>query len=410
MTLRSFQCQLAPHGRAVDDAGIATAVQAIAQLRASLVLVLGDARHFQEAANANLDAASTPLGGLLRRLSQEAPQAAVIGCSTAGEILGDTVLQGTLTVTAVALEHTRVHACTLPLDRMEDSNAVGRSMSLALRQECGPDLQQVWVLAPGVNINGSALVQGMSGGFEGTTPPGISGGLAADGGAFQRTWTLGPAGISDHHVVALGFSGAQVISGSSAQGGWETFGPARRVTRAQGNRLFEMDREPALDVYRRYLGEYAKDLPASGLLFPLQITQGPDSGLIRTILGIDEAQGGLVLAGDVATDSYVRLMHASTHHLVAAAEQAAQRMRPGLIEGCPSMALLVSCVGRRIVMGDQTEEEVEAVREALPPNTLIAGFYSNGEIAAWNYAGDCRLHNQTMTISWLAEGPGGPPS
>jgi hypothetical protein len=54
-------------------------------------------------------------------------------------------------------------------------------------------------------------------------------------------------------------------------------------------------------------------------------------------------------------------------------------------------------------MGDLTEEEVEAVCDALPRGTCITGFYSNGEIAAWNFAGDCRLHNQTMTISWLSE-------
>jgi hypothetical protein len=204
--------------------------------------------------------------------------------------------------------------------------------------------------------------------------------------------------------VAIGLTGdAQLITGSHARGGWEAFGPARRITRAQGNVLFEMDREPALAVYRRYLGEYAKDLPTSGLLFPLQITQGPDQGLIRTILGIDEEQGSLILAGDVSVDSHVRLMHASPHHLVAAAEEAARQLQPCLPSDGTGVALLVSCVGRRIVMGDQVEEEVEAVADTLPPGTCITGFYSNGEIAGWNFAGDCRLHNQTITISWLAE-------
>lgn len=409
MTLRTYQCQLAPHGQAIDAARQEEVVRTVADMKASLVLIFGDAGHFEAAAGES--EAPSLLRFIVDRLAGDAPGTPVVGCSTAGEILGDKVLEGTLTLTALTLEHARVQLVTMPLPRMEDSQSVGHALSTALRASCGPDLRQIWVLAPGVAINGSALVQGLKDGFVGTHLPDISGGLAGDGGAFRQTWTLGPHGVANQEIVAIGLSGDErLITGSHARGGWEAFGPARRITRAQGNVLFEMDREPALAVYRRYLGEYAKDLPASGLLFPLQITQGPDQGLIRTILGIDEEQGSLILAGDVSTDSHVRLMHASPHHLVAAAEEAAKHMRPSLPRQGASMALLVSCVGRRIVMGDQVEEEVEVVVDNLPSGTCITGFYSNGEIAAWNFAGDCRLHNQTMTISWLAEAASGEPA
>lgn len=410
MTLKTYQCQLAPHGQAVDSLRAEEVVRAVAEMRAGLVLIFGDAQHFEAAAS---DDTNTPsiLRTVMNRLAVHAPGTSIVGCSTAGEIMADKVMEGTLTLTALALDHAQVQLATLPLPRMEDSHSVGQALSTELRARCGARLRQIWVLAPGVAINGSALVQGLKDGFAGTDLPDISGGLAGDGGAFKRTWTLGPNGVGKQHVVAIGLMGdARLISGSHAQGGWEAFGPARRITRAMGNVLFEMDREPALAVYRRYLGEYAKDLPASGLLFPLEITQGPDQGLIRTILGINEEQGSLILAGDVSIDSHVRLMHASPHHLVAAAEQAAKRMQPSLPSEGTSLALLVSCVGRRIVMGDQVEEEVEAVADALPAGTCITGFYSNGEIAAWNFAGDCRLHNQTMTISWLAEAASGSPA
>ena len=404
MALKSIQFQLAPEGEPISDVELAGVSQSVARMGAGLILIFGHAQFFQDAHEANASGRASVLKAVLERLAHDAPLARVVGCSTAGEILDDEVLEGTLTLTAVALEHARIWVGTTTLDHMEHSHAAGLAASLQLREHCGQDLRQVWVLAPGVSINGSALVHGLKEGFNGADLPDISGGLAGDGGAFIRTWTLGPKGITTQEVVTIGFMGDQrLASGSHAQGGWEAFGPARRVTRAQGNVLFEMDREPALAVYRRYLGEYARDLPASGLLFPLQITQGPDQGLIRTILGIDEARGSLILAGDVSSDSHVRLMHASPHHLVAAAEQAAHKLLPGLPDDCHAVALLVSCVGRRIVMGDQVEEEVEAVAETLPSDTCITGFYSNGEIAAWNFTGDCRLHNQTMTISWLAE-------
>jgi hypothetical protein len=401
MAIQTYQCQLAPQGVLLQQPAIDAAIDAAVAMAASVVLIFADVRHFQpdERAPDGLSAVEQLTQSLRSRL----PHAAVIGCSTAGEIIGSEVHVGSLTMTAIALEGTLAHVCSVPVARMEDSAVAGRAVSVALRELAGPDLRQVWVFAPGVSINGSALVAGLKSGFDSAALPGISGGLAGDGGAFVRTFTIGPQGVKDNHVVALGFSGRRLRSGSSANGGWEAFGPARRVTRAQGNVLLEMDHESALEIYRRYLGEYAKDLPSSGLLFPLQITQGPDSGLIRTILGIDEEKGSLILAGDVSTDSHVRLMHASTHHLVEAAEKAAQNIRPMLQAGEPALAVLVSCVGRRIVMGDLTEEEVEVVGDALPAGTCITGFYSNGEIAAWNFAGDCRLHNQTMTISWLAE-------
>ncbi len=403
MAIQTLQRQLAPQGVLLHASAIDESIEAAVAMAATVVLLFADVRHFQSDGHA--PEGSSAIDRLTQTLRSRLPNAAVVGCSTAGEIIGPEVHLGSLVMTAITLEDTQAHVCSVPIARMEDSAVAGRSVSLNLRELAGPDLRQIWVFAPGVSINGSALVAGLKSGFEGAALPGISGGLAGDGGAFVRTFTIGPQGVTDHHVVALGFSGRRVQSGSSANGGWEAFGPARRVTQAQGNVLVEMDHEPALEIYRRYLGEYAKDLPSSGLLFPLQITQGPDSGLIRTILGIDEEKGSLILAGDVSTDSHVRLMHASTHHLIAAAEKAAHNIGPVLQSGEPAVAVLVSCVGRRIVMGDLTEEEVEAVCEALPPGTCITGFYSNGEIAAWNYAGDCRLHNQTMTISWLSEQP-----
>lgn len=401
MALETLQWHLGLDGRTVEDAELEALAREASAFGAELVLVFADVRHFKPA---ELTGGASAVERLLKAFAAYAPAVALAGCSTAGEIHGQAVHTGTMSLTALRLQGGHITAHSLPVPAMEASAAVGQALAQAVRQAAQP--RHLWVLAPGVKINGSALVDGLKAGFADTTLPGISGGLAADGGAFRQTWTVGPAGATEDHVVALALNGPGLVSGSTAQGGWEAFGPARRVTRVEGNVLFEMDREPALEVYRRYLGEYARDLPASGLLFPLQITEGEDSGLIRTILGIDEAAGALVLAGDLPAQCRVRLMHASAHHLVQAAEDAALALdetAAGGAAGEHGLALLVSCVGRRIVMGDQTDEEVEVVADALPAGACIAGFYSNGEIAAWHFSGDCRLHNQTMTITWLSE-------
>lgn len=339
---------------------------------------------------------------LLNRLQARFPQALLLGCSSAGEIGRHGVDEGSGHLTTLSLEHSRMRTASAVAPHALESRAAGEAVA---RQLQAPDLRGVLVLAPGVDFNGTALLKGMTDVLGERVA--VSGGMAADGGAFVRTYTLGPDGVSDRNLVAVGFYGDQLQLGHGSQGGWMPFGPARRVTRAEGSVLYTLDNEPALTIYKRYLGDHAADLPAAGLLFPLSMQsadpQQPD--LIRTILGINEAEGSLILAGDVELGSTVWLMQASTDLLVHGAEGAASH---ALTSGPPALdahtlAVLISCVGRKLVMGERTDEEIEAVAETLGPNVHLTGFYSNGEIAPGLAGGGCLLHNQTMTITTLSE-------
>lgn len=334
------------------------------------------------------------------RLAQDVPTAVVIGCSSAGEITGAGVHSDACVLTAVSFDTTTVRAASTELADMTDSLTAGRRLA---EQLLAPDLQAVLVFGQGLGINGSALVTGM-GEILGQRIP-ITGGLAGDNGAFARTWTIGSQGVSDRAVVAVGLYGERLRVGHGSVGGWEPFGPARKVTRCAGNVLYELDGAPALDVYKRYLGDYARDLPASGLLFPFAMLgeSRNTSTLIRTILGIDEQAGSLTLAGEIEADGYLKLMHAATDALVDGAEAAALAVRD--MSGMPesSLALLVSCVGRRLVMGERVDEEIEAVAAVLGAGARLAGFYSYGEFSPLAPGGACKLHNQTMTITSLTE-------
>jgi hypothetical protein len=327
------------------------------------------------------------------------PGATVVGCSTAGEICGQGVEDASCVVTAIRFERTPWRVVTEPLPAMGRSREVGISLGAQL---ASPELRCVIILAPGLEINGSALVDGLTEALGPNLP--IVGGLAGDEGRFQQTWTVGPAGVRGDHVVAIGLYGDALQLGYGSFGGWLPFGPARKVTRCDNNLLFELDGEPALEVYKRYLGEYASGLPASGLLFPFAMLDGDqdESGLIRTILGVDEVTGSLTLAGEIFEGGYLKLMHASTDRLVSGAERAA--MSAIRQDASPfQFALLVSCVGRKLIMGTRTEEEVEAVRDVFGESPVLAGFYSNGEICPFEPVVACRLHNQTMTVAAFGE-------
>lgn len=337
--------------------------------------------------------------GLYPVLRERFPRACLLGCSTAGEISREGVSSGGCVVTALKFDRTRLRCITLPVSRMEDSYPTGQGLGQAL---AAPDLQAVLVYGPGVAINGSALVAGMTQGLGRSVP--ITGGLAGDDGAFERTWVMGDDGVSDRNAVALGLYGNSLLLGHGSYGGWLPFGPARRVTRVQGNVLQELDGEPALTIYKRYLGDHARDLPASGLLFPflMEGTSSSAGGLIRTILGVDEPSGSLILAGEVPQGAQLKLMQASTDRLIDGAEHAAEAAL-ALAPPADELAILVSCVGRKLVMGSRVDDEVEAVGDVLGPRPVLTGFYSNGEICPLGGAGPCQLHNQTMTITTMAE-------
>jgi hypothetical protein len=254
--------------------------------------------------------------------------------------------------------------------------------------------------APGTHINGSALIKGMMSALPGVR---IAGGLAGDGADFHQTFTLHDGEVGADQVVAVGFSSDHLRAGFGSYGGWKPFGPARQVTRARHNVLYELDGEPALEVYKRYLGDHAQRLPSSGLLFPFSMLTSDrrEVGLIRTILSVSEADGSLTLAGDVIEQGYLQLMHASTDALVEGATSAAEAACvPG---DSPGFALLVSCVGRKLVMGGRTDEEVDAVVDVLGAQHAYAGFHSYGEISPGASDVRCDLYNQTMTVTFLRE-------
>ena len=342
------------------------------------------------------------LSEVVNTLGQLFPDAIRMGCSTAGEISARGVSDQTCVVTAVRFEHTQLVSSSTVLTGMADSLTAGQRLAQQLPQD---GLRAVVVLGQGVAINGSALIEGLTSVLGKKIP--LTGGLAGDAAAFRETWVLDNTGVHNNHLVCLGLYGEALSFTHGSFGGWQPFGPARKVTRCANNVLFELDGEPALAVYKRYLGEHAKDLPGVGLLFPFAMlgSDHTEMGVIRTILGMDEVSGSLTLAGDIDPTGYLRLMHASTDALVDGADAAAQMAQPGpsALAASQSLALLVSCVGRKLVMGGRVDEEVEAIGAVFGQHCMLTGFYSNGEISPLAAHTDCKLNNQTMTVTLLTE-------
>ena len=334
-------------------------------------------------------------------IARVAPTAAVAGCSTAGEILGDTVRDGTIVAAFVGFDRTRVRTAWVDAGEAGQTMAAGARLAQSL---LAPDLTHLLVLSDGLRVNGSALAAGLHARLPDNVN--VTGGLAGDGALFRSTLTGIGDGFASGKIAGVGFYGDALRVRWGSAGGWEPFGPKRLVTRAEGNVLYTLDGQPALALYKRYLGERAAGLPATGLLFPLEILarRQDDASLVRTILGVNEEQQSLVFAGDVPAGHYARLMKASVDRLARGASAAALEAH-GSAPPPAQFAVLVSCVGRRQVMGRRIEEEIEAVRQQLGPEVPFIGFYSYGELCPGGFLHSCELHNQTITLTVFAEEP-----
>ena len=333
---------------------------------------------------------------LFKKIQESFSHATIVGCSTAGEIFGTNVLDNSAIVTAINFKKTKIKSICLPIN-MASSFKVGSKLAKDLPKK---NLVHTFVFSDGLTVNGSELVKGIT-----TILPesvSVTGGLAGDGDRFKSTSVLYQGKPESQKVVLVGLYSENLKIGFASQGGWDPFGPERLITKSKDNILYELDGEPALDLYKRYLGPQANELPSSGLLFPLSLRSSDDSRIVRTILSVNEKDKSMIFAGDVPEGSYAQLMKANFERLIDGASHAAKTCTDS-IKNNAEFSLLISCVGRKLVLKQRIEEEVEAVQEVLGDKTFLTGFYSYGEISPFTPKAKCELHNQTMTITTLSE-------
>ena len=326
------------------------------------------------------------------------PNATICLCSTAGEIFDIEVFDNSVALVVFSFSTSFIRTSKVNIEDFETSLDAGKSLVNQLPKE---QLKLVFVLSDGGKVNGSELVKGLNTNKENDVI--ITGGIAGDGTEFNKTYVGLNEIPKSGNIVAVGFYGNNLSISHGSLGGWDSFGLEREVTKSIGNELYEIDNKNALDLYKTYLGKYANELPGSALLFPLAIKlESEQDAIVRTILSIDEKKQTMVFAGDIPEGSRVRFMKANFDRLIDAASDAAVNCL-NINSKSPKIALLISCVGRKLILGNRIDEEVEAVSEIFGKETSLVGFYSYGEISPLKPLANCELHNQTMTITCIDE-------
>jgi len=356
------------------------------KLKAPLVLVFGNRLLLEDIR-------------VITAIRNEFPYENIVFGSTSGEILGCNVNENSIAVTAIEFEKSSfvVERANI-LDYNKNANQLGEMLYNKIPKE---NLKHLFVVSEGSFINGSSLINGLEKGI--TNSVSITGGMCGDDARFEKTVASYKENPKEGEVILIGFYGETLEISFASFGGWIPFGPERVITKSERNILYAIDGQPALDLYKKYLGDKSKKLPQASLLYPLNVTpKGKSEPVVRTILSINNDDNSMVLAGDVPLHSKVQLMMASIDGIAGGAQKAAQIAMENRKKS-PEIAILVSCVGRKLVMSQRVEEEIEQVQEMIGDKTAVTGFYSYGEMAPFNGSNSCELHNQTMTLTLISE-------
>jgi hypothetical protein len=336
---------------------------------------------------------------VIESIRNEFPYEHLVFGSTAGEILCCNVFDNSISVTAIEFEKSSfVVERENILDYVKDAKALGKTLYNKIPKQ---NLKHLFVLSEGSFVNGSSLIKGLENDID--TEVSITGGMCGDDARFKKTVASYKENPKEGEVILIGFYGETLEISYASYGGWIPFGPERIITKSKANILYEIDGQPALDLYKKYLGDKASELPQASLLYPLNVTpEGKKEPVVRTILNINNDDQSMILAGDVPMNSRVQLMMASVDGIAAGAQIAAEFAMKNRKTN-PELAILVSCIGRKLVMNQRVEEEVEHVRETIGEKIPMTGFYSYGEMAPFNESTSCELHNQTMTLTLISE-------
>jgi hypothetical protein len=334
----------------------------------------------------------------LTLISAKFPSSSFVGATSAGQIGGEFIYDNECVITALKFKKAKFFLKTFEHVSSESSFDIGKQIAMLGNEH---DVHSALIFSEGLNINGTKLSEGIN-----LTNKKIvySGGLSGDGSDFKETLVFTKDKFIPNAIAVVYFD-KNVEFRTSAAGGWTSFGIERRVTKSHNNIVYEIDEKPAINLYNDYLGSKAKLLPSYGLHFPICLTSknnNAETELVRTLLAIDEVAGSLTFAGDVNEGCEIKLMKSTTKDLIHSAQSlfAEKLLEINNLEG-DVFSFLVSCVGRRLVMGQNTEEEF--VLPPLPFEVIRTGYYSYGELSKSIKENKCSLHNQTFTLTLIWE-------
>ena len=346
---------------------------------------------------------SYDLPELLRAVNERTGGVPLIGCSTAGQFAsGGPAVDTSVVVTAIGGDgFSAVTAACQPVDG--DLRAAGAQVATQVASLNGKQHRVVMLLSDALAGDQQEVVRGAYGVLGAAVP--LVGGCAGDDFKMATTYQF-----QGDEVLSGGVVAASLVSdapfGIGVHHGWERVGEPVLITRAGGNRVYELDGRPALDVYLERLnaperaGADEGAFGEFGLLHPLGLERRSSEDAVRFVAGADFEERSLTMIAAVPQGGLAWFMKGDEGSVQTATDAACAGALAGLGDNQPLALVAFDCAARRGVLGDAgVVEEVDRL-ERHADGGAVAGFYSYGEIA--RTTGVSGIHNQTLVVLALS--------
>ncbi len=254
----------------------------------------------------------------------------------------------------------------------------------------------ILVVASGLSIDGEQLVRGIQE-FAGK---GITmyGGLAGDDARFKETFVFSESSSETNAAILMVLDKDFYEVNGIATSGWVSIGADKIITQAEGNVVYTIDHEPALDVYKQYLNVNDEDLPEIGVEYPLLIRKSGTEFILRAVLNVDRKKKTLIFAGTVPEGAVVTFSSSPGFEIIEYTRNKVGEFYKHNSE--TDLLILFSCMARHNALGPTISEEIEEAW--MKWKKPLIGFFTYGEIGN-NYNSSCDFYNQTFTLVSLKQ-------
>jgi hypothetical protein len=325
---------------------------------------------------------------LLQAVREATGGAPLSGCSGEGTISGDDADESNFSVVVMAIssDDLRWHN-GLATGLGADSRTTGQQVAQSLSSDLSTDAVGLFVFPDGTTVNFDHFFAGLEGELSSDQFLPLWGGGAGDNFAMVQTYQY-----CDDEVVSDGVAYA-LLSGeahlaSTIGIGYIPIGGERKVTRSQGNVIYEIDGKPALEVLQEYLPDrvltedWGRYIPTFGLSFRAPSHMEDEEYILRGINSVNTADGSVSLQTDVQEDTSVWFSSRDKEKIITGLDRMADRIKEELGGAQPKLVLHFDCCSRgKIMLRDQEKLQIfRRFRQAVGPEVPWAGFYTYGEI------------------------------
>ncbi|MBW4421229.1 MAG: FIST C-terminal domain-containing protein [Myxacorys californica WJT36-NPBG1] len=340
---------------------------------------------------------------LVQTVRQATGNCPLAGCSGQGIIVQNEADESNFSIAVMVIRSDEIRFTNrYAIGLKENATEVGKTIASKLHADLSDDTQAMFLFTDGITVNFDRLREGIETVLSRSLL--ILGGAAGSDTEMRETFQYCDDQVLSDGVVATLISGDCKITWALNHG-CLPIGYERKITRAEGNRIYELDHQPVFDVLREYLTDEeiaAWDRTIVAFCFGLKApteAQAQDELVIRYLPSKDEVAGSVTLQTEVSEGSSIWITRRDVEKITQGIDLIAQQVKAQLQDQPAKLIFQFDCYGRgKSVLGEMQKLQLEQRLQQQVGATLPwIGLYTHGEIAPLQNKNS--FHNYTLVLA-----------